>query len=78
MVVLAGSRRIDPAVVEATLGSLGAVAVALPAAARRVPADAVVDLVVSAPVQLPALVVALGAVVVTVARRDAVSYRRTA
>ena len=78
LVLLAGTTRLDPAVVAASLGSAWAVAVSLPAALRRVPADVVVDLVASPPVQLIALAVALGAAATTVARRDTVAYRRTA
>ena len=78
LVVLAGTTRWDPAVVAATLGSLWAVAVSWPAASRRVPADVITHLVASAPVQLAALVVALAAITLTIARRDTVAYRRTA
>ena len=78
LVLLAGTTRWDPATVAAVLGALWAVALCLPAAARRVPADVVADTVASSPVQLLALAVALAAAVTTVARRDAVSYRRTA
>lgn len=78
LVLLAGTTRVDPAVVAATLGSVWAVAVSWPPASRRMPAAAVVDLVASGPVQLTALVVAIGAITLTVARRDAVAYRRTA
>ena len=77
LVLLAGTTRLDPAVVAASLGSAWAVAVFLPAI-RRVPADVVVDLVASTPVQLVALAVAVGAATTTVARRDTVAYRRTA
>ena len=78
LVVLAGTTRLDPAVVAASLGSLWVVAVAWPAASRRVPADVVTHLVASAPSQLAALVVALAAIALTLARRDTVAYRRTA
>jgi hypothetical protein len=78
LVALAGTTRLDPAVVAASLGSLWAVAVSWPAASRRVPADVVTDLVASTPIQLTALVVALAAIALTVARRDTVAYRRTA
>ena len=43
-----------------------------------VPADVVTHLVASAPIQLTALVVALAAIALTIARRDTVAYRRTA
>lgn len=78
LVALAGTTRLDPSVVAASLGSLWAVAVSWPAASRRVPADVVTHLVASAPIQLAALVVALAAIALTVARRDTVAYRRTA
>ena len=78
LVLLAGTTRFDPATVAASLGALWAVGVCLPAAARRVPADVVAEVVASPTVQLIALAVALAAAVATVARRDAVSYRRTA
>ena len=78
LVALAGTTRLEPAVVAATLGSVWAVAVSWPAASRRLPADVVTHLVASAPVQLTALVVALIAIALTVARRDSVAYRRTA
>ena len=78
LVALAGTTRLDPSVVAASLGSLWAVAVSWPAASRRLPADVVSHLVASAPVQLTALVVALAAIALTIARRDTVAYRRTA
>lgn len=78
LVVLSGTTRLDPAVVAATLGSVWAVAVSWPAASRRVPAEVVREVVVSAPVQLTALTVAVVAIGLTLARRDTVSYRRTA
>ena len=78
LVVLAGTTRLDPSVVAASLGSLWVVAVSWPAASRRVPADVVTHLVASAPSQLTALVVALAAITLTLARRDTVAYRRTA
>jgi len=77
-VALAGTTRLEPAVVAATLGSVWAVAVSWPAASRRLPADVVTHLVASAPAQLTALVVALTAIALTIARRDSVAYRRTA
>jgi len=78
LVALAGTTRLDPAVVAASLGSLWAVAVSWPAASRRLPADVVSDLVASTPTQLAALAVAAVAIALTIARRDAVAYRRTA
>lgn len=78
LVALAGTTRLDPALVAACLGSAWAIVVSWPAASRRVPADVVTELVASAPSQLTALVVALGAIALTITRRDTVAYRRTA
>ena len=78
LVALAGTTRMDPSVVAATLGSVWAVAVAWPAASRRLPADLVTQLVASAPSQLTALLVALVAIALTIVRRDTVAYRRNA
>lgn len=78
LVLLAGTTRLDPARVAAALGLCWAVAVSTPAAARRVPADVVVAFIASQPAQLTALTVAVAASLLTVARRDAVVYRRTA
>jgi hypothetical protein len=78
LVALAGTTRLDPSVVAASLGSVWAVAVSWPAASRRLPADVVSHLVASAPSQLTALVVALAAIALTIARRDTVAYRRNA
>jgi ABC-type uncharacterized transport system permease subunit len=78
LVVLAGTTRLDPTLVAASLGSLWAVVVSWPAASRRVPAQVVSDLIASAPTQLIALAVALAAITLTIARRDSVAYRRTA
>lgn len=78
LVLLAGTTRVDPSVVAAALGSVWAVVVSAPAAARRVPAEVVSDLIVSTPVQLVALAVAVGALTLTLARRDVVVFRRTA
>ena len=78
VVVLTGTTRLDPALVAACVGSVWAVGMSWPAASRRGPADVVSDMVASAPIQLTALVVALGATALTLARRDTVAYRRTA
>lgn len=78
VVLATGTTRFDPGTVAAALGSVWAVAVSSPSAVRRVPADVVVDLLVSSPAQLTALAVALGALAVSIARRDTVAYRRTA
>ena len=76
LVALAGTTRLDPSVVAATLGSAWAVAVSWPAASRRLPADLVSQVVASAPSQLVALTVAFAAIALTVVRRDVVAYRR--
>ena len=78
LVALAGTTRLDPAVVAATLGSVWAVAVSWPAASRRLPADLVSQVVAAAPSQVTALAVALAAIALTIARRDTVAYRRNA
>jgi hypothetical protein len=78
LVALAGTTRLDPALVAACLGSTWAVVVSWPAASRRVPADVVSQLIASAPSQFTALAIALLALALTIARRDNVAYRRTA
>jgi hypothetical protein len=78
LVTLAGTSRLDPAIVAAGLGSTWAVAVSWPAALRRVPADVVSEVLASAPSQLTALAVALAAIALTIVRRDTVAYRRNA
>jgi hypothetical protein len=78
LVALAGTTRLDPALVAAGLGSTWAVVVSWPAASRRVPADVVSELIASSPSQLTALMVALAAITLTTVRRDRVAYRRTA
>ena len=78
LVALAGTTRLDPAAVAASLGSVWAVAVSWPAASRRLPADLVSQLLASAPSQLTALAVAFAAIALTIVRRDAVAYRRNA
>ena len=78
LVALAGTTRLDPALVAAGLGSTWAVVVSWPAASRRVPADVVSEAIASAPSQLVALLIALAAITFTLVRRDNVAYRRTA
>ena len=78
LVALAGTTRLDPALVAAGLGSTWAVVVSWPAASRRVSADVVTELVASPPSQLTALVVAIAAIALTTTRRDTVAYRRNA
>lgn len=76
LVLLAGTTRLDPALVAGTLGVGWALAVGVPAATRRASVDVVVDTVAGAPVQLAALAVAVAAITLTVSRREHVAYRR--
>lgn len=78
LVALAGTTRLDPALVAAGLGSTWAVVVSWPAASRRVTADVVTEVIASTPSQLTALAVALVAIALTITRRDTVAYRRNA
>ena len=78
LVLLAGTTRLDPAVVAGALGVAWALAVGTPGATRQASVDAVVETVAGAPVQLAALAVAVVAVVLTVSRREHVAYRRNA
>ncbi|MET1058536.1 MAG: hypothetical protein ABWX84_03000 [Nocardioides sp.] len=75
LVLLAGTTRLDPAVVAGGLGILWALAVGTPAASRRASVDAVVDTVAGAPVQLLALAIAVSAIALTVSRREQIAYR---
>lgn len=78
LVLLAGTTRVDPVVAAAFLGGAWALAVAAPASARMLAAQHVIDLVAAPPVQLSALAVTTVSLLLTVARRDAVAYRRAA
>ncbi len=79
LVLLAGTTRVDPALVAGGLGDrLGARGGRRPAATRRASVDAVIDTVAGAPVQLLALAVAVAALALTVSRREQVAYRRNA
>ena len=78
LVLLAGTTRLDPAVVAGGLGVAWALAVGMPAATRRASVDAVIDTVAGAPVQLLALAIAVAALTLTVSRREQVAYRRHA
>lgn len=78
LVLLAGTTRVDPGVAAAFLGGAWALAVAAPASARVLAAQHVIDLVAAPPVQLSALAVTTVSLLLTVARRDAVAYRRAA
>ena len=79
LVLLAGTTRIDPALVAGAAAAGWALLVGAAVVARRtMQSDVFVDLVASPAVQVTALTVAVAAVLLTVVRRDAVSYRRTA
>lgn len=79
LVLLAGTTRLDPVRVAGVL-SLGwaAAVVTGSTVGRRLRPEAVLDVLSSPALQTTALVVALAALFLTVARRDTVSYRRTA
>jgi hypothetical protein len=79
LVLLAGTTRVDPLRVAVGLGLGWAVAVVGGSTARRaLRPDAVLDVIASPALQTAALSVAVIALFLTVARRDLVSYRRTA
>jgi len=79
LVLLAGTTRLDPAHVAAAASTgwmllVGGVVLAH----RSVRLDLFVDAIAGPAVQIAALAVAIAAVTLTVVRRDAVAYRRTA
>jgi hypothetical protein len=77
--MLAGTTRLDPLRVAVGLGVAWAAAVVAGSTARRsLRPEAVLDVLASPAVQTAALSVAVIALFLTVARRDLVSYRRTA
>ena len=79
LVMLAGTTRLDPLRVALGLGVAWAAAVVAGSTARRsLRPEAVLDVLASPAVQTAALSVAVIALFLTVARRDLVSYRRTA
>ena len=79
LVMLAGTTRVDPLRVAVGLGLGWAVAVVGGSTARRaLRPEAVLDVIASPALQTAALSVAVIALFLTVARRDVVSYRRTA
>lgn len=78
LVLASGTTRLDPLTVAVVLGLLWAVAVGTPASLHAAAAQRLVDLVSSPGTQLAALAVGCAGVLLTVARRDAVAYRRTA
>ena len=79
LVLLAGTTRLDPAYVAVAASSGWAFLIGVIVVAERsVRLDLFADAIAGPAVQGVALVVAAAAVVTTVVRRDAVSYRRTA
>jgi hypothetical protein len=79
LVLLAGTTRLDPVRVAGAL-ALGwtTAVVAGSTVGRHLRPEAVLDVIAGPALQTAALAVALAALVLTVARRDTVSYRRTA
>lgn len=80
LVLLAGTTRLDPLAVAVTLsGGWAAVLVFAGVVGRRsVRYEALLDVVAASAFQFAALAVAVAALALTVSRRDAVTYRRTA
>jgi hypothetical protein len=79
LVMLAGTTRLDPLQVAGVLSvAWAALAMTGSVAGRRLAPEAVLEVVSSPVIQAVALTLALSALLLTVARRDTVSYRRTA
>jgi hypothetical protein len=80
LVLLAGTTRLDPAAVAVALGAGWAAVLGFAAVTgrRSLRYEALLDVATSPAVQLGALAVASAALVLTAARRDAVTYRRAA
>jgi hypothetical protein len=80
LVLLAGTTRLDPLTVAVTLsGGWAAVLVFTAATGRRsLRYEVLLDVVAASAFQFAALAIAVAALVLTAARRDAVTYRRTA
>lgn len=78
VVLLAGTTRIDPAVVAGGLGITWATAVCLPAAGRGYASAVAADWISAPPVQLAALAISCLALALAATRRDHLTYRRTA
>ena len=79
LVMLSGTTRLDPLWVAASLSAAWATVVVAGSTMRRsLRPEVVLDVLASPALQSAALVVALTALFLTVARRDVVSYRRTA
>ena len=78
LVLLGGTVLRDPTVLAGALGAGWAVVVTLPALRSRGTSDLVADAVASSGVQLLTLTIAVAALALAYARRDHVTYRRTA
>lgn len=78
LVLLAGTTRLDPVVVAGALAGLWALTVGTPSPLRDVAVTRIAEALGHPSVQLTALVVTIAALLLTLARRDAVAYRRTA
>lgn len=78
LVLLAGTTRLDPLAAVAAVAGGWALAVLAPAPVRGLAARHVIDTVTSPAVQLLAVAVIAVSLLLTVARRDALAYRRTA
>jgi hypothetical protein len=78
VVLLAGTTRVDPVLVAATLGGLWAVAMGTPSPLRGIAVARLAETLSAPAVQLTALAVVAAALLLTLTRRDAVAYRRTA
>jgi hypothetical protein len=78
LVLVAGTMRLDPTVAAAVLGGGWAAGVALTSLSHRGSPALVAELVTSSGTQLLTLAVALAAFALAFARRDHVTYRRTA
>jgi hypothetical protein len=78
LVLAAGTIRLDPAVAAGVLGGAWALAIALPTVSRLTSSDLVAQVVASPDAQLLTLAVAVTALALAFARRDHVTYRRTA
>lgn len=78
LVLVAGTVLLDPTVAAGLLGGAWALVVSLPSLADRDSADLVVEVVTASSTQLLTLAVGVAALALAVARRDHVTYRRTA
>jgi hypothetical protein len=78
VVLLAGTTRLDPVLVAAALGGVWAVAVGAPSPLRGIAVARLAEALSAPAVQLTALCVVAFGLLLTLTRRDAVAYRRTA